>query len=449
MFPFPMTPGQRSPAGFLAVALASFFLSQAASAGPGDRAEVVRGVLRERGARDERSELEVVLELVSLGPQVIPVHYELVMGPGIDSLLEGATPKTQWIVGPDRFPNLARQALARLPAEDVVRHLRSKVRRNTALDERLTVVRILGDLGSARGVELMLDIAEDAGTVALRHRSVHGTLERAFAACLQEDADSWRRVGRQLGGLDSGVLGVLVDAVALADHPRGIGFLEDLLGTDDELDLHVLEVLVGLQTRYPWRVDRSPSWYLSSLASDSDWTRRRLAATLVGRLGNHELVDMLIGLLEDSHPGVRNAAQAGLDEIAGVDLGEDSVLWKSWLDGELSWWNREAPELLARLGSMTPGPATGALRKLTRRPLFRHEVARAVAESLLDQNPVAAGSSCKALVDLGSTSAVPGLTDALERSEATVRASAWETLQALTGQLLPLDAHVWEEFALE
>jgi HEAT repeat protein len=201
--------------------------------------------------------------------------------------------------------------------------------------------------------------------------------------------------------------------------------------------------MVALECARPWSLAGRSARYCATFLRSPEATERARAARLAGELHELELVPDVIALLEDGELAVRRSAEGALARMAGVPLGAEAAAWEAWHERELDWRDTRWSELLATLVGARAGPANEALRELARHPLFRHEVARALAESLPEQPSTVALASCVELENIGSRWAVPGLVSALERGPAQLKAAAWRTLRALSGEARELSLAVW------
>ena len=157
------------------------------------------------------------------------------------------------------------------------------------------------------------------------------------------------------------------------------------------------------------------------------------------------LLPGLIELLDDGDPRVQRAATKALETMAHLPSLGDAQAWNAWFSGEHGWWESEGERLCGELTSPRAGEASEALRVLSQHPLYRHEAAQRISDSLTKQSRSTSLSACSVLATLGSRAALPGLVRALEEGHAQLRSSAWQTLRALTGKELRLDGRTWRE----
>ena len=185
----------------------ALLLVSAGGAGPVPRSvDEIRNVLARRPS-DERTRSDVVAELTRLGDQVIPDLFDVYTAAAFDELL--GTDETfdldRWWCSPDGFPGLALAALGELPPGPVVSHLTLRTE-DAALETRLAVVRVLGALGSAEGLDLLLAQAAELRGANLRYNSVRIPLEQSLVRIAQGDPAAVRALGELAEELDAEVL---------------------------------------------------------------------------------------------------------------------------------------------------------------------------------------------------------------------------------------------------
>ncbi len=386
-------------------------------------------------------------DLARLGSDAIPTLFSLFTGEGLGALLEGGAygPETRerWRCKPDRVDAIALEALALLPAEDVVEHVTRQVGSGEDLDRRLLIVRLLGRLASVEGVTLLIDLGADLPEATFHYRSVRDKFIQAWASVLRENQVQAGSFGRELRGVHGEYVRVAIEGAVRSDRPRTARFLFELLDREEAWHLDALEALARLEVRYPWhRFPRYQSMLVAQLGEREPDTRRR-AALALGELGTSEHLELLLPLLEDDDPAVRSAARWALSAATGLGH-EDPAAWSRWRDEEEEWWRLRSTPCLTALEGDDPAAVITALRELSQRSLFRHETARTIADALLDVPPESARSACAALEHLGSRHAVPGLIDALKGADFALEEEIVRVLHELTGEEHGADPDAWE-----
>lgn len=415
-----------------------------------DGYDAVRHVLRRKHQDDQRTQRDLVLELAELGPERIPVLYDLVVGRGLDRLLGagGDWAPAAWVCEPDEIGAVSQQALERLPARHVVAHLEKELG-GADLSQKLLALRILGGLGSQEGLELAWRTAASCGDRGLAHANVRRSVIAALGAILRDNPRAFEWVEERASEASPLLCLALVDSVVAAEDPRGMACLQALLREFPEQQAAVLEGMAELERLFPWRLAGGLTSHLTRLARSPDWEERRLFAALEARVHDVDLVPGLIDLLDDGDGRVQRAAVLAIEEVGRLPLGRDAAAWEAWYEREHAWWEQEGGALAETLLHTANGRATEALRELSQHPLYRHEAARTIGETLLRQPTPSCIQACNALITLGSRAAIPGLLAAIERGHAQLRNSAWRALRDLTTANLPLSADVWREYLAE
>lgn len=416
-----------------------------ASSGPhdGERLEELRGVLMRRAASEQRTPAELAVRLAALGPEAIPVLYEQVTGTGLEALIGGEWQPSAWHCRPEEIPGLCAAALERAPAAAVREHIARVLDGEPTFQERLVVLRILGAQGSAAGLALVLRDAAALGELELGRPSVRTTLRAALRAILTGDPAAWVLLEKRIDELEPATCEVLVEAIGESGLARGMDVLARLLTRGRVATGHVAEAMAELEHARPWDLSGR------TLAHCSDWLTSRdprecaRAARLAGRLHALEAVPALIELASHADGVVRRCATGALREIAGLPLELDPAGWAAWFEREHDWKDRRWEPLLGTLVAADPGAANEAMRELARHPLYRHESARVLAESLGRLARGVALAACAELERLGSRWALPGLVTGLQLRQPHVRAAAWRALCTLTGEKHELASEPW------
>lgn len=440
---------ERRPLGLLAALLLLLGVSTAASPrGAGSSADgepygELRAVLRRRSATDGRGGEQLVHDLVALGPGAIPELYALAVGRDLEVLVGASWEGAAWCCGPEEIPGLCARALGAAPSAAVLVQLARALEAGPALPERLTLLRLLGEQGSADGLELLVRMASELGALELSSPRGRAALLDASLAILRGDVRSFALLEHYLDAFEPSMRAVLVDAIGAAGRRRGMPVLERMLAEEPELEAEILTAMGELEDAHPWELTGRTMTHAARRLHAQDAAERALAARLVGAVHGLEAIPELIQLLNDDDAIVRRCAESSLQRIASVPLGSEAASWEAWLQREEGWREANWTRLSDALVAARPGPANEALRELTRHPLFRHEAALLIAESLVQQQRAVAVAACSELERLGSRWALPGLVKALENGQPQVRAAAWHALRHLTGEDLELSLELW------
>jgi hypothetical protein len=423
------------------VVLGLGLLSQAG--GDGGSFEEVLALLRRRSGEVVEARPVLVSRLAALGAPAVPALYELATGRSMELLAGTEWRPEAWLCLPEEIPELCTLALASAPKAAVLAHLTATLDAGPEVHERLVLARVLGSLGSSDGLALWLRIAAELGDPGLQGPSVRAALRSALATILLCDARSFEVLAPLLEGLEAGPCAVLVEALGACGRSRGMGVLERLLEAGKPQRTHVLAAMAELEESRPWQHAGRTMARCAPLLRSPDASERALAARLAGSLHDLRSVPSLIALVEDSDAVVRRCAAAALGDMARLPLGEEVEAWESWYAREASWRDEHWNRLLGTLAGSSPGPANEALCELVRHPLFRHEAARAIADTLREQPPAVALAACRELEGLGSPWALPGLVATLGGAQAQLGAAVWRTLRRLSGEELELEPTAW------
>ena len=404
----------------------------------------VRATLARRTPTDARARDELAAGLAALGPAAVPVLYELATGRGLEHLIVAEWLPEEWACQPEEIPELCTLALARAPSAAVLEQLAHVLDAGPAGPERLAIARVLGAQASADGLALFLRNAAELGDLELERPRVHAALRADLAAVLEHDPRAFALLAQRLDALEPAIGDVLVDAIGDARRRQGMDLLERLFENGRAERAGVVTAMAELERARPWDLAGETMAHAAPLLRGSDASERALAARLAGVVHDLSSVSELIALVEDAEPAVSRSAAAALTAMAGVPL--EAGAWGDWYEREQAWHDARFATLLETLASVRPGPANEALRELLKHPLYRHEVARAIAESLGEQPRAVALAACAELEHLGSRAALPGLVAALGGASPQLKAAAWRALHALTGEEHELSLDRWRDW---
>ena len=424
----------------------------AAAIATADRYSDLREILRHRGVTEDRSAEDLLFQLVALGPDAIPSYFDLVTGRGIDDFL-GDDPfvKSDWVLAPDELSLFARQALERMPAQAVLDHLLRAVRGDSELGIRLAAVRIVGELGQVEGLDLVWRTVEGLDELTLASVSIRAELSDALARILRQDNDAWRAIRDFFTTAEPDVRPILLSGLRSAGGPRAFEVIEDVLREESGTERAMVETLVALEVRYPWALSGRSAPFIEALADSSDKDERELAVHLSLEIADPAAVERVIEQLEDRELLVRLAAHRTLESIASMRLESDIDLWLDWFEEQSSSWDATSREFETALdasqaGASQAGTLARAARRFGRFAVHRHDAARLLAETLLEQPTTCWPASCRVLGRLGSNAALPGLLDAMEFGEEELQECAWEALQVISRTEKPQDIDLWRSF---
>ena len=406
--------------------------------GPASRE--VRRIFREVWLEAGEREGLVVERLGALGPASIPTL--LAVHRGDDELLAAFHGRALGERSPGRMAELALDVLARLPVDSVLPHL--TVSSGAPVEELFATLEVLGHLGSGKGLApylSILTVLEDRGPLRGQSRDA---LRRSLASLLRADGSALWVLDRNLEGRSRQSVELVIDAIEEAAHPDTVRILPELLGRGEDLDQRILVLLGRCEERYPWRSVADPRLVVRPfLKRKKGSTSRESAVVALGLMDDLDSADGFAWLLEDPDPALARSADWALRRLSGMDTEMGKKDWQQWFASERGWWESLGKELAVELETGGPTRKAAVARELLQHRAFRHEVAVLLAEALA-ADPEFAVTAGRILERLQSRRPVPVLVEALYASDKRIRHAAWEALQALTGEHLPLDGRSWE-----
>jgi len=339
---------------------------------------------------------------------------------------------------------LVREALAARARRELVPFLEELSVSTPALPARLAALDLLGRVGSADHLELLVRLC-----VGEERRALEPELRTSFGAglgaILARDGAGLGRVRNLLSKSPPALAGAIVDALAGVPGDEATRQLAALLGRTPGLDPLILARLGERSGGHAAEdsVREAVRHYLAH--QDADLVCA--AARTSGELRDDGAVEALIGLMEHEQTRVRGAAFAALERISGLAYGSDAARWTQWYHAEMRWWDEESESLLVRIERGHGVEFARAARLALEHRLFRDRIAEAFAQALGRRSVEEVELACRALEQLRSRAGVRGLVECLERSEPGVRSAAWKALRAITGAELPPEADSWSSLA--
>lgn len=393
-------------------------------------AMVLRLVLNESGLATARVEQE----LVGLGAESIdPMFASLVTGTlGQHSLSEDQQ-------------RVLSNALTAFGPSALGRHLGRAVEADSSSE---AVVRAL---------ELLAPIVRSEDFTTFARIAAHGrepqrvapVFTDSVAGLLRRDKDAYSSLPGVWRSLPHALQLALIESVSDAKDARGLEFLVDNLGFDDETDGVLLDAIVELA-----RVARQPgsdnvTVALRSYLLGDVGAKMHRAVIAIGLLEDESAVGDLIELLDTDSRGLQRGVNEALQRITGISFHGDYARWKAWYESEMEWFDGDGRDTLDALQDGEAATVLSATRVLAKHKLFRQHISLELVLLLNDPDAAVRSATCLALSQLGSSIAVPALIDALaDENEAVVR-NAHSALRALTGRKDPVDSEAWQELADE
>jgi hypothetical protein len=428
--------------------LASAILCVSAAASPSlDGLAAVRSVLqRTEGATTCREDV-LVRRLTALGAESAPALFTLVTGEAIEELL-GDTGPEAWLCAPDQVGALALATLAELPEVPVRAALRARVDAQPERAVRVAALTVLGQRASAGGLTLFFELLTESGD-ELELRSVRVPASEALAAILRADGEAVRVLERPLLAAPLAQQRLVCEALASAGRAEALVFLPKLIGRDVELDLVALETLAHFAERCPWRTSENTAAFLRATLDHRDARLRAAGARALGRARDTKSLAALIARLADPNEDadVTRAALWALRETTGQPRLVAAEAWRAWLEAERTWWRDHGKPAAERLAQGDTSKLAATLRDAQKHPLAREAVVDGLLAVLTGLEDGTKPLACASLAQLGARQAVPALIELLFEQSAEVRAAAWKALRTLTGQDLPAEPRLWEDYA--
>ncbi len=426
--------------------LPSAILFAFAAASPSlDGLAAVRSVLqRSEGASACREDV-LVRRLTALGAETAPVLFVLVSGEGLEDLLGESGPEA-WLCSPERVGALALETLANLPEVPVRTTLRAQTSARPERTVRVAALSVLGRQGTAGGIPLFLELLAESGD-EIEMRALRAPATEALAAILRSDAQAVNTLEKPLLAAPLALQRLVCEALTASGRAEACGLLQKLVGKDLELDLLVLEGLGRFAERFPWRMNENTGALLRACLEHSNPSLRAAGARALGRARDTKALAALIASLDDGDEDTVRASQWALRECTGQTRLVQAQDWRAWLEAERGWWRDTGK---AQTDSLAQGDTTRlsqTLREAQKHPLARHAMVDALLQALDDLEPGAKQLACASLAQLGARQAVPSLIELLFESDPLVRAAAWNALCRLTGESLPAEPRLWEEYA--
>jgi hypothetical protein len=307
--------------------------------------------------------------------------------------------------------------------------------------ERIAALYVLACAGDSTRLHRAIELA-----LAPEETELTGPMDDAFRCAferiLRRDPRAYSSLTRELETARPELHVAALGAIGTARSPESIETLTRMMSLRRDLaDAILAQVHLVGRSR-----DLVLNRELASAAAEHlDPSRPELcsmAARAIGELNDSENVAALIELLEAPSVPVRESALWGLRRISRLELSENRKLWERWHQGELAFWRKYAPSYFSQLQRGSRATKMKAVNELGKRSLFRDETALAIADVLLEPDPVLRTTACQALAGLGSPMAFPRLADALEDSEEAVRAAAHAALQKITGKAIPNESEL-------
>jgi HEAT repeat protein len=327
---------------------------------------------------------------------------------------------------------LALRSLALLDHAAIRNSLSGHLHDTDAVRPRRAGIQVLGAIGDEDDVEQVLELALREGEEAV-HRRLEEALRGAVGAlALREPKTVFVLLG-ELPDLPDELLDPVLSGVGDARVPEGLELVLDVLLSRPE---HALLAMAQVRMIGPAASETLGSRLSSELLKVIDFgsvQERQAAVLALAALEDRESMPVLIDLLEDPAVGIREGAHFGLKRVSGEVFPPLPDLWSTWLAEQLQWYQSERPAALAGLRAIDVPEVAEAMRALSGRRLFRHELAEAVSSVFDHPHPSVRTIACDTLAELRSPHALPALLQALNDRAPEVRERARLALLATPG----------------
>lgn len=389
-----------------------------------------------KGAPDTKAIAE---RIAREGPAALEPIIAILMG-------ESTEPEVSFDVHPRAIEERHRillDSLRRLPPNQAIDGLRSRITERTSVDMRVQVIQILAEIGGVRAFEGVMGIATALDPIQWRRTFVQVPIEDSLVKLVAKSPRLARLLEQVLDGADPGFAPIVVRALCAARVPTALRALPRCLGRDAELDLCVLESLAKIGARFDPAADPEGTKRLRAQLDHQDATVRRAAAVVLARIGDADSCTALVTWLGSADTLTLGAARWSLETISGANLGTERAAWTEWWEREKAWREDELPRLAEAITGGEATQVTSAIDAILSHRVHRHEASAALRPALASPDPAAQGLACSALARLGSPRAIPWLIEKLESTNEEVRYQAWSGLRTLTKLDVPAEAPAW------
>jgi HEAT repeat protein len=261
---------------------------------------------------------------------------------------------------------------------------------------------------------------------------VRDALRDAVAAIVDRRPAEVETLRRHWPSLDRELRTAALDGIARTGPGAGTRAMCRLLGTGSPDEGEVLAQIARAPFLESEPVGADARAALARAFVSEDPGTRRGAARLAGRLGGPELAEALVALLDDGDRRVAAAAHQGLESAVGTHLIADREMWRARLAAEAEWAQARLPADLETLRTPNAPAAVAALRRIAAHPLHGDATVRAAAAALDRTEASVRAAACETLARLGRPAAIPDLLRTAEDPDPGVAASASAALAAVT-----------------
>jgi hypothetical protein len=328
----------------------------------------------------------------------------------------------------------------------LLKHLKASIGPAATDSQCKTALLTLAEIGTPSDLPLLASIAARRGKTV----GVSRLLVDWFGIALQRILERSPMAAEKLAGLYPRLHPYLrapsIRAIGTSSQRSHLSLLADLLCQDEDMNVAILEQIERIAGSIPYPAkDLSPDG-LRELLHAALPECRALAARSLGHLQDSDSIPQLIQLLKDPVDEAQQGALQALWGMTGLRFPLDRARWELWYAEELRWQDTCAADTLDSILGGEPTAVFAALRELSMHKIALEDHAQSIAGVLRHEETTLRRQACIALMQLGASSSIPALLDAMIRDEdQTVQKAAWQGLVALTGMSLPLDCDLWRE----
>jgi len=390
-------------------------------------AEACSRLLRQADPNPE----ELVAALLALGPAAIE--------PAIDALRDESVPAGEGELRVRLAPKTlvaVHKALSQFEHAQVLANLRLRVASSPEWEQRKVVIEILGNLGEAADLGLLLEAATPAADgVGFDVRPVMLT-QPALERILARHPAALENVAKRLTSVHEALAPALARAIGSSRSPKSFDLLVGALGVNPAIDMVVIPNLARAEGRNnSSQRGRALEVVRADLAS-SEPMLARLAAIACGELGDHISASALCELLEGHDPKLTQAAHEALQQLSALSFTAQRSRWQMWLRLEETWYRSEADFTLGQLRSKNEKLVLQALETLAQHPLYRESFTPSVVAVTSRSEPSLRSMACSVLGRWRSRASIPLLRDLARDPSPEVAKAAAEALHSIDPQPL-------------
>lgn len=333
-----------------------------------------------------------------------------------------------------------REAFRLLPVEHVIAFLEHLEPASLTPASTRAALEVMGLLGRGCDLALVWRLAAPVAPAAPLgaggpvDRTIRAAFESALDGVLARDPASVAILGSEIGSMPRELEASAIRAIGRTRNPASLDVLARLLSSEPSADGLILLAIREAGALHERPSDASVAWRVRGYLDKEDVLLVLGAVRAAAILQDTEAVPRLAELLDHDEESVRSAAAAALREITGAAFGPDSGRWLAWYEAETNWWRRTAPALEG-LAQRPAGEAAAMINGLVAKHMFRHEITEALTPCLWHAQPDIVMLTCSVLGSLGSSSAIPALSELRSSADPRIVAAAERAIARIGGEV--------------